>query len=227
MQNNLILIFVGSSFQSFSNFADCFFVSQCLSSEFQSSAPTLTSNRICSALSDCPAGRHVILDASPTSDRVCSVCPVGNFKPLPGLSACLPAQGCNISQFRSVDSTSTSDAQCLSLSNCDSGTYTAAAPTPTSDRLCHNLTNCLPSGLNTSRCASPDSSQSMSAWPRPPRVTAYVFSTTVRLSAAAVYRCCPTQACAPVCTVVSCEPCGLRCSFCLPFRLGGQFVILN
>eukprot|EP00048_Salpingoeca_helianthica_P013347 m.199678 g.199678 ORF g.199678 m.199678 type:complete len:2328 (-) comp15492_c2_seq9:42-7025(-) len=122
--------------------APCTAWSTCSSTtQYQISAPTTSSDRICGNLSPCPAGFFQLVAATPTTDRTCSACaagtadtdsnvltpcatcPEGTFQPNTGVTSCpLCAAG-------TIDH----DANALTAcTQCPVGTYTAAG----SSRVC-------------------------------------------------------------------------------------------
>ena len=90
---------------------------------YETQAPTVTQNRICSNMTECVAGEYVLTAGSSTTNRICAACTAGT-------------------DF----STATNAASCIGVTNeCDGVTvYETQAPSVTQDRICSNMTECVP-----------------------------------------------------------------------------------
>lgn len=110
------------TFSSSSAALVCTNTSICSADEFESVAPTATSDRVCSALSSCTAEEYESVAATSTSDRVCSTLSV-----------------CSSDEYESVAATVSSNRLCSALSVCSSDEYISVAATTTSDRICETI----------------------------------------------------------------------------------------
>ena len=113
------------TFSSSSGASVCTYTSICADDEYETLAPTTTSNRVCSALSTCTAEEYESVAPTATSNRVCSA-----------LSTC------TAEEYESVAPTATSNRVCSTLSQCSSDEFEALAPSLTSDRECSALSLC-------------------------------------------------------------------------------------
>ena len=107
------------------------------STHYQSAAPTATTDRVCTVLTQCTAQQYQSTAPTATSNRVCT-----------------PDTVCGNTQYQSAAPTATSDRSCAPISTCTSSQYETAAPTATSDRQCHALTVCDPSFQYESKAAT-------------------------------------------------------------------------
>ncbi len=96
-----------------------------VSTHYESSAPTLTSDRICSVLYVCADDEWEVTPPNYTSDRVCTI-----------ISSCAP------NEYESVPATPTSDRVCSPVNDCDDGEEELEPPTETSDRVCGDIDEC-------------------------------------------------------------------------------------
>ncbi|MDB2317203.1 DUF1566 domain-containing protein [Flavobacteriales bacterium] len=133
--------------------SDCLSVSECYLDEYETMAPTPTSDRECSVLSTCLSDEFVSMAATTTSDRLCSpirtICASDEYVSVaasPGLFdiQCSPVRtSCSSGEFVSVAALpGLSDIECSELSDCTAGEYESMAPTATSDRACSALSVC-------------------------------------------------------------------------------------
>lgn len=103
--------------------------------EWESTAPTTTTSRVCSPVSgQCQVSPGIFQAVNPsiTTDRACQA-----------VTDCFNSSAFSVSQYREAASTSTSDAVCRPVQSCDTATqYVAEDATPTTDRNCTNLTAC-------------------------------------------------------------------------------------
>ncbi|MBL90878.1 MAG: hypothetical protein CMH56_03590 [Myxococcales bacterium] len=97
----------------------------CEVDEYESTAPTTTTDRTCAALTVCVAAEYESTAATPTSDRVC-----------------MPLTVCTSAEFETTEPTATSDRGCTPLTECTNAEYETSEPTATSDRRCAPLTIC-------------------------------------------------------------------------------------
>ncbi|EGD78969.1 hypothetical protein PTSG_11806 [Salpingoeca rosetta] len=114
------------------------------SSSYESSPCGGTDNRVCSDLTMCPPGTHVIQQPTATSDRRCGDCGEGTYQPASNQAICIVWAECHPQeQYESVAPTSTSNRVCTDLTECTPGAeFQLTAPTETSDRVCKALTTC-------------------------------------------------------------------------------------
>merc|ERR1719163_127119 len=97
----------------------CTALNVCGAGEYESTAPTATSDRECKAVTVCTAGEYESTAPTATSDRVCK------------------SHGqCTAYQYESTAPTATSDRECKAVTVCTANQYESAAPTATSDREC-------------------------------------------------------------------------------------------
>lgn len=107
---------------------DCRNIKICNATEYQTQAPTTTSNRICAPLSpECKGTEYESTVPNDTRDRVCS----------PLSPECL-----NSTQYESQSPSTTQNRICAPLANCSSEQYVVQEATPTSNRVCQNKTTC-------------------------------------------------------------------------------------
>src|SRR6478736_8837370 len=111
----------------------CLSLTTCSVAQYESTAPTATSDRKCTALTTCTAAQFESTAATATSDRKCTA-----------LTACTSAQ------FESTAATATSDRKCTALTACTSAQFESTAATATADRKCSTLTTCQPGSGQTS-----------------------------------------------------------------------------
>ena len=116
---------------SASNFGQCGTLTTCvLGSNFQTTAPTHTSDHVCNIVTQCTQGISFQTTLPTlTSNQVCS-----------------PVTPCIVGvNYQSVAPTLTTDQQCDNVvTNCTLGqTWQSVAPTATSNRLCSPVTQCL------------------------------------------------------------------------------------
>jgi hypothetical protein len=117
---------------------NCIDVQNCLFTQFVAAASSASSDRVCSALTTCVAGKTYETTAPTgagtfknpyTSNRVCSRYTKCKFK----------------THFESVAPSSSADRQCSPISVCSEQTqYETSAPTKSTDRKCTTLTVCTP-----------------------------------------------------------------------------------
>lgn len=97
----------------YSNNGVCAPVTACTAAEYQTAAPTPTTNRVCAAVTVCAAGTSVMTPPTATTNRVCAPCAMGTF------------------------STTTNAATCATWTTCAAGLVQSVAPTATNDRVCN------------------------------------------------------------------------------------------
>ena len=97
----------------------CTALTECASDEYETTAPTATSDRVCTALTVCASDEYESTAPTATSDRVCTA-----------LTACAS------DEYESTAPAATSDRVCTALTVCPAGSYVSTAPTATSDRGC-------------------------------------------------------------------------------------------
>ena len=111
--------FFGVANASECGFSGCSLLTVCGAEEFESVAPTPTTNRECSVLTVCGAGEYESVVPSATSDRGCANLTV-----------------CGAGEFESVAPTATTDRECSVLTVCGAGEEETVPPTATTDRVC-------------------------------------------------------------------------------------------
>src|SRR5690606_11551539 len=92
----------------------------------------------CRPLTECPPGKSVSIEATETSDRVCSVCGIGRFL---SDGECADYTECAEDEFESSAPTETDDRGCEALTRCIEGQYVSKEGTETSDRSCRSCTD--------------------------------------------------------------------------------------
>lgn len=123
----------------------CAALTVCLATQYQSAAPTATTDRACSSVTACSGTQYQASAPTPTSDRVC-----------------LPVSTCSATEFQAAPPSPTSDRVCTPLTVCGPDEFQTGAPTPTSDRVCTSLTECtftqyetVPATATTDRVCAP------------------------------------------------------------------------
>eukprot|EP00042_Codosiga_hollandica_P057885 m.864075 g.864075 ORF g.864075 m.864075 type:complete len:2274 (+) comp59707_c0_seq8:84-6905(+) len=122
----------------------------CVANQFESTAPTATSFRVCTYLTNCTALQYQTKAPTTTSDRQCTtmrVCSPLEYQTVAPTStsdrSCGLLQTCNTNyQYQSQPLTGTSDRICDVLRNCTASEYQSAAPTATSNRVCAPIRTC-------------------------------------------------------------------------------------
>ena len=119
----------------------------CTSSEFEAQSPSPTTNRVCTTASeDCPsATRYVLAEPTVTSNRVCAAVHLPCTSP---------------PQFEAAAPTATTDRYCVAATTCRPGVqFQSVAPTWTSDRACSPFAVCDDPIQYESRPATPTSNR--------------------------------------------------------------------
>lgn len=108
----------------------CKSVNICAQAEFEVDEPTDFEDRVCNVLQECATETEFESEeATPTTDRVCST--------IRGVCA-------SATEYESASPTYTSNRECTVLMTCDFGSqYEISEPTSTSDRQCVNLRECV------------------------------------------------------------------------------------
>jgi hypothetical protein len=117
--------------------------------EFESSRPTYSVDRQCSALTDCFLGAsHETTPPTATSNRVCTL-----------------NTACVAGEYQSTPATLSSDRECSTLTTCDypASEYELKGPTLTTDRVCESLTSCA-AGQYISTHATSTSDRTCNVW---------------------------------------------------------------
>eukprot|EP00041_Stephanoeca_diplocostata_P002277 m.25151 g.25151 ORF g.25151 m.25151 type:complete len:4654 (-) comp13142_c0_seq1:95-14056(-) len=136
----------------------CTAISECRTGlEFETRAPTPTSDRVCRALATPCVSSMEIETVAPTatSDRQCTtidLCGVNEYQLAPATvtsqTVCASVRTCGVGQFESAAPTPTSDRRCTDSTGCDIvHAFEVTARTATTDRVCSNLTACVMSAL--------------------------------------------------------------------------------
>ena len=157
-----------NSYQPNSGQSTCLPVSQCGPGYQEAAAPTLFTNRVCTAcfqginfkalngsevgctpVTQCTQSQYLIQAPTISSDRICSnltVCSQNQYETVAATYTsdrdCAALTVCNSSQYQTQAPTITSDRACASISICNTAQFQTAASTKTSDRVCQALTVC-------------------------------------------------------------------------------------
>ena len=130
---------------------DCRNITICNATEYETQAPTTTSDRQCVPLSpECSSNFYESTIPNATTDRICSPVapPCSNFEyesQSPSKTQnriCLPLQNCNSAQFILQEATSTSNRICKNKTICNANEWELFEGNQTSDRECMPLTGC-------------------------------------------------------------------------------------
>lgn len=106
---------------------DCRNITQCNITEYQTQAPSLTSNRICTPLtSECDSTQYESVVPDATTNRVCSTI----------------RSPCSTEEYESQSPSNTQNRICLHITNCSGNQYVLQEATNTSNRICQNKTEC-------------------------------------------------------------------------------------
>lgn len=106
---------------------ECASLRVCANLEYESTAPTTTSNRECKAHSVCdPFSEFEVQAPTESSDRIC-----GNLK------VCSSGD-----EYESKKPTPSSDRECTRLTKCTETQFESTEATPSTDRVCQDLTVC-------------------------------------------------------------------------------------
>lgn len=128
---------LGVSYLASLNTTLCQSVTPCSGDQFQTIAPTVSSDRQCQSLTNCQITQFQVTAPTVTSDRACancSVCPAGRFQ----IRECLSFQ----------------DAQCSGCDVCVTGKFQSRACTQTDNTECQNCSTCLPGFFQTAACSA-------------------------------------------------------------------------
>ena len=134
----------------------CDSLEACTDAQYETAAPTRTSNRVCASLTaPCALGdSYETVAATETSDRVCTqqpTCSEAQYERIaPTLTtarSCSSLTDCSDDEYQTAAPTLSSNRVCAELSFCTAnadgtGTYEARAATANTDRLCRSLTQC-------------------------------------------------------------------------------------
>ena len=125
---------------------ECSELRDCTAGEYESVAPTATSNRVCSPVSECYPDEYESVAPTPTSDRECSVlsaCLSDEYETMaPTLTsdrACSPVSECYPGEYESMPATVSSNRECSVVRECSDNEYETLAPTATSNRICETI----------------------------------------------------------------------------------------
>lgn len=123
--------------------ATCRAVRECTGGQFESKAPTPTSNRECTEKTRCATTEYESMPATATSDRTCApltVCADDEYETMAPTATsdrrCAALTVCADDEYQTVEPTATSDRDCEMVTECVSGEWESAEPTATSDREC-------------------------------------------------------------------------------------------
>jgi hypothetical protein len=89
----------------------------------------------CRPVTQCPPGKSISIEATKTSDRICSVCGIGRFM---RDGACAVYTECADDEFESGAPTETEDRECQALTRCVEGQYVSKQATEKTDRACRS-----------------------------------------------------------------------------------------
>lgn len=127
----------------------CTSLTVCGKDEFEKTAPTATTDRVCKKATICGDDSYVSAELTKTSDRVCSalsVCARGEYESSAATKdsdrECSTYTKCGKDEYESVLPTKTSDRKCQTLTTCADDEFELTPATRTSDRKCQTLTTC-------------------------------------------------------------------------------------
>ena len=125
-------------------------LTECLSSEFETAAPTSTTDRVCDQCTACGSTFFIASACTASADTQCSfcssTCASGSYQ-ITACSTtadieCVPWTVCSDTQFERFEPSSSTDRGCPALTECAAGEYESIPPTSTSDRSCTPLREC-------------------------------------------------------------------------------------
>ena len=105
-------------------------------------------------MTTCFAGHHESSAPTLISDRRCSACHGGTYQDQPGAVECIPVSECGDAEFITAAATHLSDVVCAALEQCLEGSFEAEAPTETSNRICSTCSICSEGQYYHSECVS-------------------------------------------------------------------------
>ena len=124
----------------------------CSSTQWETNAPTSSSDRLCSSHTKCDAGQWEVKAAASHWDRICQDCLVGHrcpnavdkigcaagtYQPATKQTACLPERTCTAQQqYETAAPTKTSNRECADLTVCTDGQYETTAAGSHVNRAC-------------------------------------------------------------------------------------------
>lgn len=105
--------------------------------QYQSQPPKPTKDRVCSRLTECAVGEYESVAPTATSDRQCAPlsapCPAGQWEKVPDVykqdRQCFEPSVCSMQEFRYRVHTATADAICQPVTVCKSDEYQVSPPT--------------------------------------------------------------------------------------------------
>jgi len=131
-------------------------ISECPAGQFETKAPTLSSDRQCKQLTPvCGGTSYERVPPTKTSDRACALisasCPSGSWEVFPASPSadrrCQDLTACTSLEYQTKAPTATSDRACATTTLCDLGkTYQKQAPSATSNRVCAAVRSACASG---------------------------------------------------------------------------------
>ena len=143
----------------------CEALTECTGNQYETAAPTETSDRRCAPLTVCAAEEFEVRPPTATRDRDCApvtVCMEGEYEvTAPTASSdrvCMALSTCLEGEYESIAPTATSDRACASISTCELGWAETQPPTDTSDRACRQCQRweyCAGGVTPAERCAWP------------------------------------------------------------------------
>jgi hypothetical protein len=175
----------------------------CTAAQFETAAPTATSDRQCAALTVCTATEYETHAPTATSDRQCAaltVCTATEFETHAPTGKsdrqCAALTVCTAAQYEAAPPSATSDRSCQAISTCTAAQYEVSAPSATADRVCAALTACTVDQYQT---AAPTATSDRVCTP----LTVCFFTEYQTVAPTAT----SDRVCAPltVCTVAQCE----------------------
>lgn len=127
----------------------CSAVRDCAADEFQTAAPTPSSDRLCQAIQECASTHFESRAPNATGDRVCTpitACTSEQFQAVAPTDTsdrqCQDLRVCGPDQFESIAANATRDRQCNATTVCTGSEFQTVAPTSTTDRQCQPLRVC-------------------------------------------------------------------------------------
>mgnify|MGYP002620031772 CR=1 FL=1 len=91
----------------------CVALTACSASEYETAAPSATSDRACTELTMCVPGQYVSEAATATSDRACGACATGAFSDTTNAERCTEWSECPVGRDEETPPTDVSDRVCV------------------------------------------------------------------------------------------------------------------
>jgi hypothetical protein len=156
----------------------CLELSTCGTGQYQATAPTATTDRVCATCTICTGTEYEVVacaDGDGAADRVCAPlteCGLGQYQSTAPTATsdrvCATCAVCNAGQYERVacaDGNAPQDRVCTPLTSCTAGQYESAAPTATTDRGCSACATCSASQYESAACADGNAAQNRACAP--------------------------------------------------------------